>query len=102
MTTRLRSVAPLQLGIVTAAMYFIIGIIEAIVFAFSAAPISRTPGAPAASTFVWLAVAMPFIFAIAGFVGALILAVVYNIVAGWTGGVELRFEHGPATGELPQ
>ena len=95
MTTRLRYVAPLQFGIVCAVMYFIIGLVEAVIFAVSAAPVSRAPGAPPASAIIWLAVAIPFIFTVVGFIGAVILAAVYNLVAGWTGGVELRFEHGP-------
>ena len=37
-------------------------------------------------------VIMPIIYAIMGFIGGAIGAFLYNIVAGWVGGIEIEFE----------
>ena len=38
------------------------------------------------------AIAMPFIYAIMGFVGGIVSAFVYNLIARWVGGVEVEVE----------
>ncbi|MDA3833204.1 MAG: hypothetical protein PF495_07385 [Spirochaetales bacterium] len=35
---------------------------------------------------------MPFLYGIFGFVMTAIFCLIYNLIAGWTGGVELEFE----------
>jgi len=35
---------------------------------------------------------MPFIYAIMGFVGGIVSAFVYNLIARWVGGVEVEVE----------
>lgn len=99
MTSRLKHINPIQLGIVCAVLYFLIGIIGAL-FAMAFAgvmmgalssimPLGR-PGAGMGSPigFIFL----PFLYAVFGFIGGVITAWFYNIVAGWTGGIELRLE----------
>jgi hypothetical protein len=99
MTSRLKHVNPIQLGIVCAVLYFLIAIIGALfVFAFAGlmmgAISSMMPLGQAGSgmgspiTLIFL----PFLYAIFGFIGGVITGWLYNIVAGWTGGIELRLE----------
>ena len=49
-----------------------------------------------ASYGVVFAVALPILYACAGFVGAAIGCAIYNIVAGWVGGIEVEFGETPA------
>lgn len=39
-----------------------------------------------------LAVLVPVLYAAFGFVGTLIAAALYNLVAGWVGGIEIEVE----------
>ncbi len=41
------------------------------------------------------AIFIPIIYAIFGFIAGVIFAFVYNLVAGWTGGIELTFTDVP-------
>lgn len=44
----------------------------------------------------WLSIIVfPIVYAIAGFIGGIILGMLYNLVAGWTGGVELTLSPAP-------
>jgi hypothetical protein len=90
MVTRIHNVNPLQLGIVYAVLYAILGLIFGLIFGILS---SVTGGAMAASgmgSFGWLSIIIfPVFYAVAGFIGGLILGFLYNLVAGWTGGIEM-------------
>ncbi len=47
-----------------------------------------------------MAVIFPFIYCAVGFVMTLLGAWLYNLVAGWTGGIEIDVETSPAPGNL--
>lgn len=50
-------------------------------------------GAPEQAGFgILFAIAMPLLYACIGAVGTLIAAALYNLVAGWVGGIEVEFE----------
>jgi hypothetical protein len=102
MTTRIRNINPLQLGIVYATLYALLGFLLGICFAI----VSMAAGSMAAMAtggfpnFGWLSIIIfPILYGIIGFIGGIIVAFIYNLVAGWTGGIELTFTPvGAATG----
>ena len=86
---RIRRVAPLQVAKVMGIMYAIAGLLFAPFFALAwrAAPEAQGFG----TGFVF---ALPFLYGILGFVFTAIAAAVYNMVAGWVGGIEVELEAG--------
>ena len=96
MVTRIHNINPMQLGIVYAVLYAILGLIFGVFFGIAS---SLSGGAMAASgmgNFGWLSIIIfPICYAIAGFIGGLILGFLYNLVAGWTGGIEITLSPAP-------
>jgi hypothetical protein len=96
MTSRLKHVNPLQFGIVCGALYFLLGIVIAIFFAAIIGMIASMPMAQLSPNASMMnpasAIFLPFFYGITGFLGGLLVAWLYNVVAGWTGGVEIRLE----------
>lgn len=95
MTTRIRNINPLQLGIVYAVLYALIGVIIGICFALIGMAASSM--APSGMfSFGWLSIIIfPILYGVIGFIGGLIVGFFYNLVAGWTGGIELTFTTAP-------
>jgi hypothetical protein len=95
MTTRIKNINPVQLGIVYAALYAVIGLLIGIVVAL----FSILAGAMASSgmpNFGWLSIIIfPILYGVIGFIGGIIVGFFYNLVAGWTGGIELTFSSAP-------
>ncbi|HEV3154737.1 MAG TPA: hypothetical protein VGZ02_13105 [Candidatus Baltobacteraceae bacterium] len=96
MVARLKNIAPVQAGLVYAALYGIIGLLFAAIFvpismATSAAmPSSAGPGRAFGVVFGLAGlVIFPVFYAVSGFVGGLVIAALYNLVAGWTGGLQI-------------
>ncbi|MGB6986570.1 MAG: hypothetical protein WBD74_11410 [Candidatus Aquilonibacter sp.] len=96
-TTRVRSINVVQFalmyGLICAVFGVILGLILA--FAFMVAPaVSSETGMPNIGPLA--IVLFPIIYAIllfiAGFIDGLIIAALYNLVAGWIGGVEIQLE----------
>ena len=81
---RLTRIAPLQAGIVSGVLYALISLIAVPILLFF--PLAAGVGG-AELGFV---IMIPIIYGILGFIGGVIGAAVYNLVAGWTGG--LAFE----------
>ena len=93
MNTRLARVAPLQLGKVMAVLYGSISLI----FVPFILIISMVASKAGDSHFPMLFVIfIPIIYAVAGFIGGLLVAAIYNVIAGWTGGVHFTIEDAPA------
>jgi len=97
MKKRLSRIAPLQAGIVAGSLYLafglIIGLIMAPIMFFSAALPSRMQfsgalGGAVAAIFVLIGV--PIFYGIIGFIGGVIGAAIYNLVARFTGGIEFE------------
>lgn len=92
MVTRLRNVNPVQAGImygaITAVFVFIIMLL---MLPFSAAMSSMGQAGRAFGFGFGIAAVIiaPILYFIVGFIGGLIAASLYNLVAGWTGGVEI-------------
>lgn len=92
MIRRIVRVAPWQAGKVAAVLYFIMGIVLACFLALSIlfAPPNPAPGqGPPGWGFV---VAAPFLYALLGLVFVPASCWLYNVVAGWVGGIEFTVE----------
>ena len=87
MTTkrRLTRVVPLRAGIVLGIFYGICGLIAA-----SFLLVATLAGREGAILGVTFAVMLPIFYAVAGFIGCVIAAALYNLVAKWTGGLEFE------------
>ncbi len=94
MKKRLANVSPLQCGIVLAALYFCLSLLF-IPFLLLAAVVSahnpqitQQQGNPFASLGLVFVILVPVFYTIAGFIGGVIAALVYNLIAKMTGGLE--------------
>ncbi len=95
MVTRLRNVNPVQCGIVSGVLYALLGVIAALFLApiMSIMTSHMPPGlnvgpGPSMSSLIFL----PIVYAVLGFIGGMITAFLYNLVARWTGGVEVTLD----------
>jgi len=97
MKKRLTNVNPLKLGITLAMIYGIMSLIIAVpifliaMLAGAASAHSGTQALPAIFSGVFV-IFLPVIYAVLGFIGGVIAAFIYNMVAKWTGGIEFITE----------
>ncbi|MGD1087251.1 MAG: hypothetical protein ABR955_00795 [Verrucomicrobiota bacterium] len=98
MQKRLTHIAPVKLGIVLAVVYGVMSLIIIVPFFLlhSLASVANTAktgsqGLPAIFTGGFL-IFLPVIYAVIGFIGGAIAALIYNLVAKWTGGIEFTTE----------
>jgi len=93
MVTRIRNVNPVQLALVYAVLYALIGVLVGICFGiFSSTMGSLAPGA----NLGWLSIIIfPITYAVIGFIAGIIGGFFYNLVAGWTGGIEMTLTTAP-------
>lgn len=87
MITRLKRVDPLSFAIVSGALYGLLSIVFVVligIFMLLGAPFQNGPP-------LVLLVCLPIIYAILGFIFGALTAFVYNLIAGWMGGVEFTF-----------
>jgi hypothetical protein len=78
-------------ALTVAVIYFVLGLIIAPIFFL--ATLGTRPSASMPGLVFLLA---PFIYAVFGYVFAAIGCFIYNVIAGWTGGVALTLEPGEA------
>src|SRR5687767_14188200 len=92
MRKQLTYIAPLKAGIVLAILYAILSLIVVPFFILAAlmGKASGNPGPNPAIFGVAFAIGLPFLYAAGGFLGGLIGAALYNLVAKWTGGFEFE------------
>ncbi len=96
-TIRLMHVPPIRFGIVLGLINGFIGLIVAPILLLSlgaAATVTDLEFAPKLLGIPWLfagaaSLFMPFIHAVGGFLVGVLLAMVYNLAARWTGGIEI-------------
>jgi len=90
MTQQIRRIDPVSAAKVCAVLYGLMGLIF---IPFVLVIRSFTPADQVASGFgfgLGFAIAMPIVYAIIGFIFTLISAAVYNLIAGWVGGIEIE------------
>lgn len=87
---RLTRIAPLQAGIVMGVLY---GLLALIVVPFFILVVFF--GGESSAPFILVFFLIPIGYAIVGFLTGVLVAALYNLVAGWTGGIELELSHIP-------
>ena len=92
---RIKRIAPLQLGKMSAVVYGAMGLLALPFFLLislfaPAMPTGQRVGVLAFGT--GFAIMMPFMYAAMGFLFGVIGAFIYNLVAQWIGGVEVEVE----------
>jgi hypothetical protein len=90
MKKQLTHVSPLRAGIVLGILYGILGLIVVPFFFLAAVVGAKSGGSPAALGSLIFAILLPVFYAVAGFIGGIIGAAIYNLVAKWTGGLEFE------------
>ena len=94
MKKRLKHIDPLQLGKVLAALYGCLSLIV-VPFIIIFALVASHTGNGSAFPGVVLLIFVPVLYAIVGFVGGVIMAVLYNLLAAFTGGIHFTLEDVP-------
>ncbi|MGH8162941.1 MAG: hypothetical protein ACREP1_01250 [Rhodanobacteraceae bacterium] len=97
MVTRLRSLNIIQWGLVSGLIYAIFGLIAGIFWIplagmMALMPTARGPMMPGAGIGIFAIVLFPILYFIGGFIFGIIFAALYNLVARWTGGVEMTLD----------
>jgi len=96
MTKRLQHVAPVQCGVVLGALYGAISLILVpFILLISMVAPKNGNGAGILGAGVFLIILLPVIYAVLGFVGGIISAAIYNLIASWTGGIEFTLADAP-------
>jgi hypothetical protein len=92
---RIRRISPLQLGKILALLCGIIGLIAIPFFLFMATMSAQLPAdqrGPLMAMRPGAALFAPILYSVVGFIGGIIGAVIYNVVAKWVGGIEVEVE----------
>jgi hypothetical protein len=110
MHLKLKRIAPLQAGKILAAIYGLFSLIMVpfilmftVVSSFAAQQAGGSGGPPLPFMFgmgLGFMVLMPVFYAVMGFLGGVLGAAIYNLIAKWIGGFEFEFES--ATPQPPQ
>ena len=87
---RLRRIDPTQAAKVSGILYGLMGLLLAPFFFLFTLVAPEASGAGALG--IGFAIAVPLIYAVIGAIGTFIAAAVYNLVAGWVGGIEVEVE----------
>ena len=85
MPHRITHIAPLSLARVLGAVYFVLGLLFAI-FLIVASVVDGDEEGPS----IGLAIAIPILYGVGGFVASALVAALYNAVAARLGGIELE------------
>ncbi|HEY5348530.1 MAG TPA: hypothetical protein VIJ64_02325 [Candidatus Lustribacter sp.] len=95
MTSRVRSINPLQLGLILGIIYALLGILAAIFFmSFGGMMMALAPmyGRGFGGFGAFSLIIFPVMYFVGGFLSGLIVGALYNLVAGWIGGVEITLD----------
>lgn len=93
--TRIRRVGVISVANVTAAVAFVITLFFVVLFALVALPMRGNLsqlGFPSMGGGMVVLLIAPFVYAAFGWISGAISALVYNLVAGFTGGIQIELE----------
>ena len=99
----LRRIRPLSVAKVAGVLYAFLGLLLGCVFALISLAggfASEEPAGPVLGMFfgVGAVILMPVFYGGLGFLMSLLMAALYNMVAGWVGGIEIQLEERAPTG----
>jgi hypothetical protein len=97
MKKRISELSVLQTGIVLGALYAAFGLVMLVVFLplglimaiTGAVSDAEAPGLIGGVGMVFMGVFFPVFYGVVGFIGGLLLALIYNLIAKYTGGLEI-------------
>jgi hypothetical protein len=89
MVHRLRRLDPLQTGKVLGALYALMGLVFLPVFWLVG---KMMPAGSGGGLFTGLGIMMPIVYGLFGLIFGAIGAAIYNLIAGWTGGLEMELD----------
>ena len=93
MIQRLRRLSVDQMAKVLGVLYFLLGLIVAVIFGLLGSMIPTSEASEGVTFFGrGFVIAMPFLYGILGVIFGALIAALYNLVAGWTGGMEFEFD----------
>ncbi len=99
MTRRLTRIAPLPVGRIFGILYAALGLIfipffaiAGVMGAFAGASEGGGGAAGIVLGMIAMAVVIPIMYGVMGFVGGVICAALYNLIARWVGGIEFDVE----------
>ena len=90
MKKRLTRIAPLKAGIVLGILYGLFSLIIVPFFVLIMLASAKTGNPTPAFMSLGFAVVLPVMYAFLGFIGGVIMAALYNLIASWTGGLEFE------------
>lgn len=92
----IRRIDPFQAGKVCGTLYAILGLIFGLLFAAMGSMVTSSLSPDGAGLFGGLGLAaiivLPLLYGIIGFIMTIIMAALYNLVAGWVGGLRVDVE----------
>jgi hypothetical protein len=88
MTTRISNINPVQYGIVYGVLCALLGLIGGVIVAIVSLVAGSSANMPGGMGLLSIVI-FPIIYAIIGFIAGIVVGFIYNLVAGWTGGIEL-------------
>ena len=89
----LRSIGVMSCAKMMGAIYGSLGLIFLPLFllgGFASMTLGRGSGAPSGVAMMFLAILLPFFYAVMGFLIGALTAWMYNLFAGWVGGIQLE------------
>jgi hypothetical protein len=89
---RIRRVDPIQVAKVMGILYALAGLVAAPIFYFASKVTPTTPEATGFGLGPGFAIAVPIIYGVLGFIFTAIAAVIYNLIAGWVGGIVIELD----------
>ncbi len=84
---QIKSFGVIQTAWVLGVLYFVVGLLSAVIMAI--APVAPMKGHPG------MLIAVPIAYGLGGFFLSALICLVYNVVAGWIGGIEIELSSGP-------
>ncbi|MGQ0703883.1 MAG: hypothetical protein ACT4PM_12190 [Gemmatimonadales bacterium] len=81
-----------SVGKVMGVCYLLIGLLAGLLIAAMGSMVGGATGLPFAGTGIAAIIIVPIVYGIIGFIGGIIGAFIYNLVAGWVGGVVMDTE----------
>jgi hypothetical protein len=95
MMQRIRRMDVMQMAKTLGALYFLLGLIIGVpvLLIMSSIPNTRSGIPGFGNGFgIGMAIAIPIFYGVIGIIGGAVMAAVYNLVAGWTGGIGIDLE----------
>lgn len=87
MAQRIRNIDPVQAAKVVAVLYLILGLVLIPIFLFLTFMDSNAFGLG-----MGFMIFIPVMYAVVGFISTIVMCALYNLVAGWVGGIEVELE----------